>query len=150
MSGLQRIQGQRVPHPSRSLMDQLWSMGIWVPDQLEVRRKMEAVRLGLHYNTPVWKVNLKWIWLTLRSREMVEWQTFPLSHYFMQPDGYYGAPMPEPISVEVQVVLASISSAQVLVHAIPGDDPWIEYRLSGQSVFTRGWIRWTTGHQIIS
>jgi hypothetical protein len=124
-----------VPAPV-TLTERLSAMGIAVPDQHVIGNMMRAAQVGLRWGASEEKIVEKALEVGTE-----DFRVFSLIEYSGVDNGTYGFPMPHDVKDHVADLQQKIPEAEIRIHAVKKDDPFVEVTLGNESVFTMAWWR---------
>ena len=120
---------RRSPELVMTLKVQLEKAGINIPDQIRVKRMMEACRLGLPLDSTEKRITGAWLRRLVYSPwEYLEWDAYIEESRFVPPDQYFDEwdhSIPLQIIDRVNVIRDATMGAIVLVRSTPRTS-WIQ------------------------
>lgn len=143
---VQKLDAPRVPLPVTSLRESLEAAGVTIPDQVRVRRMMEATRLGLWETAS--ERRIQWAWFRRAHRApwtKFEWRRYTTArcpaHPSMTLSSQWGGIIPAEITRRVATIQKSVPQAKITVYATY-IDPWVEVSCEGdEPLIVGGWIK---------
>jgi hypothetical protein len=120
-----------------SFVTRLTEAGFNVPDQDRMLQMKRATAIGLPWTASDHEIDV----IERKTVVIVPFTIFSLDEYAQVRDNEMGAPMPESVGEHIRDVMRHFPGAEVRIHAHPKDDPFVEFVLDGQSVFTKAWLR---------
>jgi hypothetical protein len=138
----QNARAQELISKDAPLATVLAAIGINVPDQIKVKRMMEAIRLGLRPTATQRRID----WASWRRRQAfdrnIHWAQYDYDAYLRgmnHPLLLENVHVPDVVRADADRIKQAIPTVELHVHALK-KDPWLECRLGKKSCFVRGWM----------